>query len=86
MARYVSPEKYRKIHPGIGVETIKKMLRAGKLAGYIDEDPETKFTHYHILVDESEEFQYSREYVEQLIAENASLKEKIRSINSISKI
>ena len=86
MAKYVSPEKYRQMHPGVGIETIKKMLRTGKLKGYIDEDPETKFNHYHILVDESEQFQYSREYVEKLIAENASLKEKIRSVNSILNI
>ena len=84
MAKYVSPEKYRQMNPGIGIETIKKMLRTGNLKGYIDEDPETKFTHYHILVEENEQFQYSREYVENLLAENAALKEKIRSINSIS--
>lgn len=84
MAKYVSPEKYRQMNPGIGIETIKKMLRTGKLKGYIDEDPETKFTHYHILVEENEQFQYSREYVENLLAENAALKEKIRTINSIS--
>lgn len=86
MAQYVSPEKYRQMHPGVGVETVKKMLRTGKLKGYIDNDPETKFTHYHILVDENEQIQHSREYVEKLIAENASLKEKIKSINTLSTI
>lgn len=31
MAKYVSPEKYRKMYPGLGTETIKKMLQTGKL-------------------------------------------------------
>lgn len=82
--KYISPEKYRKMYPGLGVETIKKMLRAGKLAGYIDEDPDTKFAHYYILIDEKESNSYTKEYTESLIAENASLKEKLRMVNSVS--
>lgn len=84
--KYISPEKYRKMYPGLGVETIKKMLRTGKLSGYIDEDPNTKFAHYYILVDENVNNSYSKEYTESLIAENASLKEKLRMVNSVSAI
>ena len=42
MSRYVSPKEYTELYPGIGQETVKKMLRAGKLEGYIDEDSDKK--------------------------------------------
>ena len=83
--QYVSPSEYKKMNPdlGIGVETIKKMLRTGKLEGYIDEDPDGKFTHYHVLVDDNKS-RYSEEYVKSLEAQLAKYEEKIRSINTIS--
>lgn len=86
MARYVSPEKYRQMYPGIGVETIKKMLRTGKLAGYIDEDSETKFTHYYILVDENENSSYTKEYVKMLESKVAKYEEKFESVVKILKM
>ena len=84
--KYISPEKYRKMYPGIGIETIKKMLRNGKLAGYIDEDPDTKFTHYYILVDENGNSKYSEEYVKELERKLACVEEKLRNVNVISAI
>lgn len=86
MARYVSPEKYRQMYPGIGVETIKKMLRSGKLAGYIDDDPDTKFTHYYILIDENNDNNYTTEYVKMLENKVAKYEEKFESVVKILKI
>ncbi|MBO5179311.1 MAG: hypothetical protein J6B87_03075 [Clostridia bacterium] len=86
IGEYVSPERYRKMYPGMGVETIKKMLRAGKLEGYIDEDPDTKFAHYYILVKKDNDSQYSQEYVKKLEATVAKYEEKFESAKKLLSI
>lgn len=85
--QYVSPERYKRMNPnlGIGVETIKKMIRSGKLEGYIDDDPDTKFVHYYVLVNDNKS-RYSEEYVKELESKIAKYEEKIKSINTLSTI
>ena len=85
--QYVSPEKYKKMNPnlGLGVETIKKMVRTGKLEGYIDEDPDSKFAHYYVLIDDNNS-RYSEEYVKNLESQIAKYEEKLESAKKILSI
>lgn len=81
--RYVSPEEYKKLHPGIGIATIKRMLRNKELQGYIDQEPGVKIPHYHILVDDNVGTIYSEDYVRKLEEENASLRATIMNATKI---
>jgi len=58
---------------GIGVEGAKKMLKQGKLKGFIDEDSTKSFVHYKILI-ENNGCSYTNEYVKHLENEVARLK------------
>lgn len=86
MPRYISPKEYTELYPGVGQETVKKMLRTGKLEGYIDEDTDKKYSHYYILVHDDENVPYTNEYVEGLKSKLAAYEEKFKTISQISKI
>ena len=86
MPRYVSPKEYTELYPGIGQETVKKMLRAGKLEGYIDEDTDKKYSHYYILIHDDENIPYTNEYVESLKAKVAKYEEKFESAKKLLSI
>lgn len=81
--RYISPQKYIQLFPGIGVETVKKMLREGKLNGYINKNSESKYPHYHILINDNSTSQYSDEYVKELESKLAKYEEKFKIISQI---
>lgn len=80
---YISPSEYKKMHPGLGIETIKAMVRAGTLEGYCETEEGRKYGRYHILVDDNDESRYTEEYVKKLEAENAGLKAIIASASKI---
>ncbi len=86
MSRYVSPKEYTELYPGVGIETVKKMLRTGKLKGYIDEDSDKQFSHYYILIDDNDGVPYTTEYVESLKAKIAKYEEKFKNIGQIATI
>lgn len=86
MPRYVSPKEYTELYPGVGIETVKKMLKAGKLNGFVDEDPDKQYSHYYILIENSSEVPYTTEYVESLKATIAKHEEKLKSIGQIATI
>lgn len=86
MPRYVSPKEYTELFPGIGQETVKKMLRTGKLEGYIDEDTDKKYSHYYILIHENKNIPYTNEYVESLKATIVKYEEKLASVKQILSI
>ena len=86
MSRYVSPKEYTELYPGIGQETVKKMLRAGKLEGYIDEDSDKKYSHYYILIHENGDVPYTSEYIESLKAKLAKYEEKFESAKKLLSI
>lgn len=84
MPRYVSPKEYTELYPGVGIETVKKMLRVGKLKGYIDEDSNKQYSHYYILIDDNDGVPYTTEYVESLKTKIAKYEEKFKSIGQIA--
>lgn len=86
MSRYVSPKEYTELFPGIGQETVKKMLRTGKLKGYIDEDSDKQYSHYYVLVDDNCGVPYTAEYVEGLKATIAKYEERFKNIKQIISI
>lgn len=83
MKRYVSPAEYQKLHPGIGIATIKRMIKNKELPGYIDQELGIKIPHYHILIDDNVGTIYSEDYVKKLEEENASLRATIMNASKI---
>lgn len=81
--RYVSPKEYVQLFPGIGVETVKKMLREEKLNGYIDKNSKGKYSHYHIFIDDTRQIQYTDEYIRSLEVKIAKYEEKFKMLFSI---
>lgn len=82
MKTWLSPKEYHDLHPGLGIETIKKMVRTGELEGYISNNG-SKIPRYFIKNGPSNEGNFSKEYVESVIRENAELKMQLATIKNI---
>ncbi len=73
--KYLTTEQYSKLS-GLGVEEIKHQINIGKLEG-----TKTVGGHYKVIVRDDA---VSKEMYEEVVRENAALKEKLKTINMAS--